>query len=154
MEDNLQEDPSMAEIPSSGVQQSPLNMDCESAILFVKNHIQNHKIGGVHLLNMSMLSNTAFLDQVSEMLLIPALTENVGIAFHPLLPALVGRWAVVKDRGVEEIACAFGRLIYLEPRLKRYCHFPLFLISDTRRRLYSKAHRFYELFHLLPLKHL
>ena len=129
MDEDSQEDPSAVEVPSNvSFHSSPLNMDCESAILFVKNHNQIHKIEGLNLSNMSMLSNAAFLDQVSEMLLIPALTENVGIAFHPLLPALVGRWAVVKDRGVEEIACAFGRLIYLEPRLKRFHRLSLILI--------------------------
>ena len=96
---------------------SPLAMDCENALAYMSEHFQKRQLDfSTH----RTLSNSAFLDTVSEVMLIPDLTECIGIAFHPILPVLVGRWAGVKEARVEAIACAMGRLIYLEPRLKRY----------------------------------
>lgn len=99
---------------------SPLSMDCENALAYMSEHFQNRQLDYIDFSNLRTLSNPAFLDTVSEMMLIPDLTECIGIAFHPILPVLVGRWAGVKEARVEAIACAMGRLIYLEPRLKRY----------------------------------
>ena len=100
--------------------QSPLEMDCDNALAYISDHIQNGQVDQIDFSTLQTLSNSAFLDKVSEMMLIPALTECIGIAFYPILPLLVGRWASVKEARVEVIACALGRLIYLEPRLKRY----------------------------------
>lgn len=121
MNDSSQDDPStMTPTSSKPSDPPPLEMDCESAIAYVSDHIQNRQLEYVDLSTLPTLSNSAFLDKVSEMMLIPALTECIGIAFYPILPALVGRWAGTKGARVEAIACAIGRLIYLEPRLKRY----------------------------------
>jgi hypothetical protein len=121
MMDVSPEDPSITKLhsnESSGP--SPLEMDCDHAISFIENHVEKQNIHGIDLSNWSALSNSEFLDKVSEMMLVPALTECVGTAFYPLLPALVGRWATIGEESIESIACAMGRLIYLEPRLKRY----------------------------------
>jgi hypothetical protein len=99
---------------------SPLEMDCDNALAYVSDHIQNRHLDQVDFSTLRTLANAAFLDKVSEMMLIPALTECIGVAFYPLLPLLLGRWADVKEAKVEVIACALGRLIYLEPRLKRH----------------------------------
>ena len=99
---------------------SPLEMDCENALAYISDHIQSRQLDQIDFSTLRTLSNSAFLDTVSEMMLIPALTECIGIAFYPILPVLVGRWAGVKEAKVEVIACAMGRLIHLEPRLKRY----------------------------------
>jgi hypothetical protein len=104
-------------------------MDCDHAISYLENHIQVKHLEGIDLSVMKTLSNQAFLDNVSEMMLVPALTECVAISFYPLLPALVGRWTLVKQGRIESIACALGRLIYLEPRLKRYSSFTISLIE-------------------------
>jgi hypothetical protein len=135
-EEASQEDPSKTEMSSkeSLQQSSPLGMDCERAITFITNHIQTHNIEGVNISTLSNLSNSAFLDKLSEMMLNPVLTECIGIAFYPLLSALVGRWAVFGEAGVEAIACALGRLIYLEARLKRYHKAPSILIADTHKK--------------------
>jgi hypothetical protein len=98
---------------------SLLDMDTEDALSYIGNYIAEHAVEGVDIAALPLLSNAAFLDRVSEMLLVPSLTECIGIAFHPILPALVGRWAVGRDDRLEWIACALARLLYLDPRLKR-----------------------------------
>jgi hypothetical protein len=100
-------------------EKSSLDINCEDAIVYVINHVQSQNIPHVNL-DFASLSNSTFLDKVSEMLLTPALTECIAIAFYPLLPDLVGRWAFLSDKRPERIACALGRLIHLEPKLKRY----------------------------------
>ena len=98
-------------------------MDCEDALSYITNYIQQRQIDQIiDFSTLQTLSNSAFLDKISELMLIPALTECIGIAFYPILPALVGRWTGVKEGNVEAVACALGRLIYLEPTLKRYTH--------------------------------
>jgi hypothetical protein len=100
-------------------------MDCENALAYISDHIQNGQVDEIDFSTPPTLSNSAFLDTVSEMMLVPALTECIGIAFYPILPVLVGRWVGVNEARVEAIASAMGRLIYLEPRLKRYEPFKL-----------------------------
>ena len=99
---------------------SPLEMNCEDAISFIRDHVQQHPVlQDMEFPDFSPLTNFAFLDKVSQLLLVPELTECVGIAFQPLLPDLVGRWAGVETERTEDVSCALGRLIYLDPRLKR-----------------------------------
>lgn len=98
---------------------SPLDMNCEDAISYVLDHIQARNLAGVGMSQLSSLSNFAFLEKLSEMMLIPTLTECIGIAFHPILPDLVGRWGSLGNERTAEIVCALGRLVYYEPNLKR-----------------------------------
>lgn len=103
------------------MEKSPLGMNCEDAISYIKGHVQQQSARLQHLdiPDFSPLTNFAFLEQASQLLLIPELTECVAVAFHPLLPELVGRWAGVGLERTEDIAWALGRLIYLDSRLKR-----------------------------------
>lgn len=110
------------QIDSSSSNPSPLEMDCEDALSYLTNYVKQRQIDQIDCSTLRTLSNSAFLDKISEMMLIPAFTECIGIAFYPILPALVGRWTGVKEGNVEAVACALGRLIYLEPTLKRYTH--------------------------------
>jgi hypothetical protein len=115
---------------------SPLEMNCEDAVSFIRDYVQQHpRIQDTEFPDFSPLTNFAFLDKVSQLLLVPELTECVGIAFHPLLPELVGRWAGVELERTEDVACALGRLIYLDPRLKR-C--PLFLVGGEANYRYAQ----------------
>ena len=97
----------------------PLDINCELALLFIMDYIRSENFpSGIQLPDLTTLSNSIFLDKIAEMLLIPALTECITIAFYPILPVIVGRWAMSGDQ-VERIACAFGRILFLEPKLKR-----------------------------------
>lgn len=98
-----------------------LDMNCEDAISYIKDCVQQQgaRLQHIELPDFSSLTNFAFLEQVSQLLLVPELTECVGISFHPLLPELVGRWAGVELERTEQVACALGRLVYLDSRLKR-----------------------------------
>ena len=71
---------------------SLLDINVEDALSFIGSYIDKESIEGVDVASLLPLSNAAFLDRISEMLLDPSLTECVGVAFHPILPALVGRW--------------------------------------------------------------
>jgi hypothetical protein len=97
----------------------PLDINCELALSFIMDYIRSENFpSGIQLPDLTTLSNSIFLDKIAEMLLIPALSECVCIAFYPILPVIVGRWAMSGDQ-VERIACAFGRILFLEPKLKR-----------------------------------
>jgi|SRR5579859_4698690 len=98
----------------------PLGMNCEDAMSFVISHLQSQE-GSTDVIfpDLSSLSNSAFLETIAEMMLTPSLTECIGIAFYPILPDLVGRWGTMGVE-IEKVACGLGRLIFLEPRLKRY----------------------------------
>ena len=101
-------------------EQSPLEMNFEDAIAYITAHAKPlPHLRQTEFPDFSPLTNFAFLEQVSQLLLVPQLTECIGIAFHPVLPDLVGRWAGVEVERTEDVACALGRLIYLDPRLKR-----------------------------------
>jgi hypothetical protein len=97
----------------------PLDINCELALSFIVDYIRSENFpSGIQLPDLTTLPNSIFLDKIAEMLLIPALTECISIAFYPILPVIVGRWAMSGDQ-VERIACAFGRILFLEPKLKR-----------------------------------
>jgi len=99
---------------------SLLDINVEDALSFIGSYIDKESIEGVDVASLLPLSNAAFLDRISEMLLDPSLTEFVGVAFHPILPALVGRWVGQPEERLEWIACALARLLYLDSRLKRF----------------------------------
>ena len=99
---------------------SLLDINVEDALSFIGSYIDKESIEGVDVASLLPLSNAAFLDRISEMLLDPSLTECVGVAFHPILPALVGRWVGRREERLEWIACALARLLYLDSRLKRF----------------------------------
>src|SRR5579859_6173690 len=100
---------------------SPLDINCEVAISHVAQFIHSDECQSeVELLDFSHLSNSEYLKKVSELLLIPSLTECICIAFFPVLTDLVGRWASLGDDSIERVAGALGRLIHIEPKLKRY----------------------------------
>jgi hypothetical protein len=106
--------------PTAADTSSPLNIGCEAAIAYVAQFIQSDECPlGIDLPDFSPLSNSQFLDKVAELLLIPSLTECVCIAFSPVLTDLVGRWATLGEKSVEKVACALGRLVHIEPKLKR-----------------------------------
>src|ERR1700733_2247574 len=128
---------------------SPLEMNCEDAILFIRDHVQQHPaLQDMDFPDFSPLTNFAFLDKASQLLLTPQLTECVGIAFYPILPELVGRWAGIEVERTEDVACALGRLVYLDPRLKRYlsscgnanCRFAEELLLERPSFLRNIAH--------------
>ena len=121
MEQGTQKGPSTMEMASTSSNiTSPLDMNCEDAILFLSSHLQKKNLDSFDVGDLTPLSNSAFLDKVSEMMLVPALTECLCIAFNPLLPDLVARWASLGEESTEAITCALGRLVHLEPKLKRY----------------------------------
>ena len=106
---------------NASLDKSPLNVDCETAIAFVMDYMKSENCPpGLEALDLTSLTNSAFLDKVSEMMLVPALTECIGIAFYPVLPDLVGRWALLGHKRTKQVAAGIARLIHLEPRLKRY----------------------------------
>jgi hypothetical protein len=115
--------------------QFPLEMNCEDAIELVTERIRSvgegHRIDldQLELPDFSSLSNAGLLQKLSELLLIPPLTECLAIAFYPLLTDLVGRWEI-SERTRVSVACALGRLIYIEPKLERCCL--INLDSDAR----------------------
>jgi hypothetical protein len=108
--------------PATATDPSPLDMDCEAAVLHVSQFIQSSDDcpADIVLPDFSPLSNSEFLDKVAELLLIPSLTECVCIAFFPVLTDLVGRWARLGEDSIRKVACALGRLIHIQPKLKRY----------------------------------
>lgn len=107
--------------PAETSNTSPLNINCEVAISHVAHFIQSDECpSGIELPDLSHLSNSEFLQKVSELLLLPSLTECICIAFFPVLTDLVGRWASLGDESIERVAGALGRLIHIEPKLKRY----------------------------------
>jgi hypothetical protein len=108
--------------PATATDPSPLDMDCEAAVLHVSQFIQSSDDcpADIVLPDFSPLSNSEFLDKVAELLLIPSLTECVCIAFFPVLTDLVGRWARLGEDSIGKVACALGRLIHIQPKLKRY----------------------------------
>jgi hypothetical protein len=142
MEDS-QEDSKAIEMHSNASQTgSPLDMNCEDAMSFIITYIQSENFTpGIAIPDLTSLSNSAFLDSVAEMLLTPALTEYVGIAFYPVLPDLIGRWTLLGQERREQVASAMGRLIHFEPRLKRY-HPLHFSNSGMHRNYCSRDHRF------------
>jgi hypothetical protein len=98
---------------------SPLRINCDSALSYVMDYVRSENcLPEIELPDLTGLTNSVFLDKIAEMMLIPALTECISIAFYPILPDIVGRWTVFGDQ-VERIACAFGRVLHLEPKLKR-----------------------------------
>ena len=97
-----------------------LDVNVEDAVSYIRTYIDENSVEDVDIASLPLLSNAAFLDRLSEMLLVPSLTECVGIAFHPILPALVGRWVGRREERLEWIACALARLLYLDSRLKRF----------------------------------
>jgi hypothetical protein len=118
MEENLRQEHSAEKLLLNDLEMSPLSINCEDAVSFAADHF--HSLGGGELPDLTDLSNSAFLDKISEMMLSPALTECTGISFYPILPCLVGRWANLGEGSTELIACALGRLVHIEPKLKRY----------------------------------
>lgn len=150
MEENPREEPSVKNLLLNDLEMSPLDMNCEDAVSFMADHIYN--LGGFESPDLTALSNSAFLDKISEMMLSSALTECIGISLYPILPCLVGRWANLGDGSTESIACALGRLIHIEPKLKRYSLHHTSLISDIHRSCYLKGLRFYGLLHILLLR--
>jgi len=106
--------------PSVPPDNPPLDINCELAVSHIVQYIHSEECPpGIELPDFSSLSNLEFLDKVSELLLIPSLTECVCIAFFPMLPDLVGRWRGLGEEMIENVACALGRLIHIEPKLKR-----------------------------------
>jgi hypothetical protein len=120
MEENPRQEPSAEKLLLNDLEMSPLSINCEDAVSFLADHIYN--LGGPELPDLTALSNSAFLDKISEMMLSSALTECISISFYPILPRLVGRWANLGEGSTESVACALGRLIHVEPKLKRYTH--------------------------------
>jgi hypothetical protein len=107
--------------PATAADPSPLDMDCEAAVLHISQFIQSDDCpADIVLPDFSPLSNSEFLDKVAELLLIPSLTECVCIALFPVLTDLVGRWARLGEDNIRKVACALGRLVHIEPKLKRY----------------------------------
>jgi len=96
-------------------EKSPLDMNCEDALSFIADRLQHNVMQ-----DLALLPNSQFLDRIAEMMLTPSLTECIGIAFYPMLPDLVGRWAQFGHEACESMACGLGRLVYVQPRLKRY----------------------------------
>ena len=99
---------------------SLLDINVEDAVSFMGSYIDKESVEGVDVTSLPPLSNAAFLDRISELLLLPSLTECIGVAFLPILPALVGRWMEQREERLEWIACALARLLYLDSRLKRF----------------------------------
>ena len=117
--------PAQAELPPSSPtsemdSRSLLDINVEDAVSFMGSYIDKESVEGVDVTSLPPLSNAAFLDRISELLLLPSLTECIGVAFHPILPALVGRWMEQREERLEWIACALARLLYLDSRLKRF----------------------------------
>ena len=104
-----------------------MDINTEDAVLYISNYIEQNALERVDINSLPTpeSSNTAFLDRIAELLLLPSLTECVGIAFYPILPALVGRWTARREERLEWIACALARLLYLDSRLKRYRDYSL-----------------------------
>jgi len=101
--------------------QSPLDINCELAIDFIEGHLQSQNVNiNFDFSILTSLSNNAFLGKIAEMMLVPELTDCIAIAFFPILSDLVGRWAILGEEHREKIACALGRLVHVEPKLKRY----------------------------------
>jgi len=98
----------------------PLEINCEDAMNYVIDNLRNGNFTNDILDNLNSLPNSAFLQQLSEMMLIPEFTECFAVAFYPILPDLVGRWARLTDHRLEQVACTLGRLIHIQPQLKRY----------------------------------
>jgi hypothetical protein len=124
---SLQETSSSSEKGSCSL----LDLNTEDSVSYIKNYIEQNALEGVDIdsLPPPESSNTAFLDRIAELLLLPSLTECVGIAFYPILPALVGRWTARREERLEWIACALARLLYLDSRLMRYHDHSLFGLS-------------------------
>ena len=121
MEVSQQDSKTMDTSLKPSLYESPLGINCEDAMLFVINHISSTEYSPeFEARDLTSLPNSAFLERVSEMMLIPALTECIGIAFYPVLPDLVGRWGLLGQGRTEQVACALARLIPFEPRLQRY----------------------------------
>ena len=106
---------------TAGVGRFPLEMNCEDAVAYLAEYIERHPVLRQREVPdfSAATNNFAFLETLSRLLLVPELTECIAIAFYPVLPDLVGRLAEVEMDRTEEVACALGRLVYLDPRLKR-----------------------------------
>jgi hypothetical protein len=116
-------------LPSVPPDRSALDINCEAAVSHVAQYMHSEECPpGIELPDFSSLSNFAFLDKLSELLLVPSLTECVCIAFFPILPDLIGRWRGLGDEFIEKVACALARLIHIEPKFKRYL--PLYLRTN------------------------
>src|SRR5205814_7210064 len=96
-----QDDRAAMNILNESSEQSPLQMDCGHALSCLENHIQMKRLAGIDLSAIKTQANDIFLDSMSEMMLIPALTECIAVYFYPLLPALVGRWTLLKRGRLE-----------------------------------------------------
>ena len=110
----------------------PLNMNCEDAVSFIESHLQSQNVNfNFDFSVLGSLSNSAFLGNLSELLLLPELTDSIAIAFFPILSDLVGRWTSLGQEYREQIACALGRLVHIEPKLKRYIH-NIHIVTDLQ----------------------
>ena len=110
----------------------PLNMNCEDAVSFIESHLQSQNVNfNFDFSVLASLSNSAFLGNLSELLLLPELTDSIAIAFFPILSDLVGRWTSLGQEYREQIACALGRLVHIEPKLKRYIH-NIHIVTDLQ----------------------
>jgi hypothetical protein len=109
------------EMERDAQESSPLDINCEDALSFVEDWLRaRYSAEAGQMQEFSKIENSAFLDRVAEMMLLPELTDCVATAFLPLLPDLVGRWTALEDTWREKIACAMGKLIHFEPKLQRY----------------------------------
>jgi hypothetical protein len=98
----------------------PLDMNCEDALDFIEAHLQSENVTfNFDFSTLTSLSNSAFLGKLSELLLFPELTDCITIAFYPILSDLVGRWTTLGEEYRERVACALGRLVHIDPHLKR-----------------------------------
>jgi hypothetical protein len=117
--DDREEDIPTMSTDTNAPQHSPLSINCDAAMSFVMDYVRSENCPPeIELPDLTDLTNSVFLDKIAEMMLIPALTECISISFYPILPDIVGRWPMFGDQ-VERIACALGRVLHLESKLKR-----------------------------------
>ena len=107
--------------PSDGSSDAfSLEINCEDAMAYILENLPYPSLASDYIDHLNSLPNAAFLETASEMMLSPERTECFAIALYPILPDIVGRWATVEDNRLERVACALGRLIHIQPQLRRY----------------------------------
>ncbi|GAO48771.1 midasin [Saitoella complicata NRRL Y-17804] len=61
-----------------------------------------------------------YLDTLSLLALDPRFTLHILAAYRPIFPDLVARWHQAVETRVEDLACAFGRVLAIAPHVAEY----------------------------------